>query len=624
MFLKKIDLISPPITLYYKGENSHPSIFSGILTIVAYSIIVAFGIYYFYTFLTRSNPSAFFFNRYVEDAGEFPVNASSMFNFIQVLNTQKNTPVDFELDKLRVIGLEEYIDTYVPNKKLADPDPSITTMGDRDVTYYDHWLYGNCNNDSDTKGIGYLIDQEKFLTSACIRYYYKKDEKKYYATNEEGFRWPNIIKGCSNPDRTYYGIILERCNQDDDADKLGVKCKSRDEITNYIDQISVNFLIIDHYADVLNYDHPFTKYFYSITNGLFSNSYTANHLNFNPAIMNTHNGIFFDNLVKTTGYFFDQNEKVTESEKVNDVLVAFYFWMQNRMQYYERNYDRLQDVLSDIGGIASIVMVVAVIINYLVSEYVTIKDTEDLILDSDEKNYGNPQEGEIIKKPTFFKRLSNVPSPPRRQNNINYANEYFNSRESPSYLRLMKDGVDIARNPSYGRDEKNEQYKNLYLKKNNALNNYFQENSNIDTEKSKQINFRGNERNQRNYYYKNRGYMARNQDISYSRNNVNNYNQFKTIEVGTTTRTNRNMISTTKRDDDKPLEAANLKFWHYLKYVICCYRYNDKIKYYDDFRREIISEESFMQNQLDIYKLKKVLEENNQVGNNVQTKKAKY
>ena len=46
MIFKKIDMLSPPITLFFKGDNSHSSIFSGILTIVAYIIIVIFGVYY--------------------------------------------------------------------------------------------------------------------------------------------------------------------------------------------------------------------------------------------------------------------------------------------------------------------------------------------------------------------------------------------------------------------------------------------------------------------------------------------------------------------------------------------------------------------------------------------------
>ena len=594
MFLKKIDMLSPPITLFYKGENSHPSIYSGILSILAYGVCIAFGFYYALNYINRESPTAFFFNRYVEDAGEYPVNASSMFNFIQVLETTSNKPRKVEFDAVRVIGLEETIDNYAPFKDASTNDDGVK----KKITDYDHWLYGYCNNDTDTEGIGYLINQDKFTESACIRYYYKKDEGKYYSTKESGFRWPDILHGCSHPDRTFYGIIMEKCETDEAATQLGVTCKDDTYIDEYIRSSSINYLIIDHYADVLNYEQPFTKYFYSITNGLFLNSYTTNHLNFNPAIMRTHNGIFFENIVETVGYFFDQNEKVTESKTVNGVIVAFYFWMQNRMQYYERNYKRFQDVLGDIGGVASIVLIAAQILNFLVSEYVILRDTEDLILDSDEKNYGNAQEGEIIKKPTILRKVNEISNPPKRQGNYsNYNNyDYSRSKESSNYQRLMKDGVEVAKN--YQRDEKNEQYKNYYLKRNNILNNYFQSENN-DYNPQNQYNQRCNVPRiygQKNYQQR---YM------------VDNTKNDQSTRSGMYNRNSRSMISTTKKDDDRPLERTDMNFWIYFKYVICCFRNNDRLKYYEDFRGKIISEESLMQHHLDIYRLKKIAEQEN-------------
>ena len=87
MFLKKFDMLSPPITLYYKGDDKHSSIFSAVLSIVAYTIVFTFGVYYALEFINRENPTAYFFNRYIEDAGEFPLNASSMFGFLQFVDT---------------------------------------------------------------------------------------------------------------------------------------------------------------------------------------------------------------------------------------------------------------------------------------------------------------------------------------------------------------------------------------------------------------------------------------------------------------------------------------------------------------------------------------------------------
>jgi hypothetical protein len=47
MFLRKVDFISPPITIFYKGESSHTSIFSGILSLIIYGFTFIFGIIFF-------------------------------------------------------------------------------------------------------------------------------------------------------------------------------------------------------------------------------------------------------------------------------------------------------------------------------------------------------------------------------------------------------------------------------------------------------------------------------------------------------------------------------------------------------------------------------------------------
>ena len=68
MTLKKFDFISPYITLYFKGEDRHSSIFSGILTIILYILVFGFSIYYTIIFVNKSNPTIYFYNRYVSDA----------------------------------------------------------------------------------------------------------------------------------------------------------------------------------------------------------------------------------------------------------------------------------------------------------------------------------------------------------------------------------------------------------------------------------------------------------------------------------------------------------------------------------------------------------------------------
>ena len=107
MFLKKLDWLSPPITLYFKGEGSHVSIYSGILSLVAYIIVVVATFYYALGFINRQDPKAYFFNRYIEDAGSFPVNSTQMFHFIQLVDVKSNLKIPFDISKFRVFGFDD-------------------------------------------------------------------------------------------------------------------------------------------------------------------------------------------------------------------------------------------------------------------------------------------------------------------------------------------------------------------------------------------------------------------------------------------------------------------------------------------------------------------------------------
>ena len=84
MFIKKLDYLSPSITFYYQGAQSHTSILSGIISIISIIIIIVFSLYYFHELIIRKNPNSFYFRSFIEDAGTFPINASSFFHFLSL------------------------------------------------------------------------------------------------------------------------------------------------------------------------------------------------------------------------------------------------------------------------------------------------------------------------------------------------------------------------------------------------------------------------------------------------------------------------------------------------------------------------------------------------------------
>ena len=560
MIFKKLDMLSPPITLFFKGDNIHSSIFSGILTIVAYVIIFIFGVYYSLEFIQKKNPSVFFFDRYTEDSGEYTLNSSSIFHYIELRyssNENLLSPIDFKM--IRIIGLENItIDNYPTTNLLNTP----------------HWLYGFCNNSTDTENIGYLITTESFFSCACIRKYYNPKTKQYYSTNDNNFIWPSIRHGMSNNNPSYYGVVVEKCKNDELRTKSGLgPCNDIDEINNFIYSHIIIMYLIDHYSDVLNYHKPFKKYFYSVGNLLFPNSYTVNNMNFNPSMIKSHNGIFFDNVIEQLSYLFTQNEKVTMDEEIEvkdesgniklestGIVSSYYFWLQNRLQFYERNYKRLQDTLSSIGGISRTVFAVAVFINSIVSNYIILLDTEELFL-----SLNMPNETKIIKTETISKDKKILCTPKRHY----YYNNNYRAKQASNFDRMIKEDIEI-----YNFQSENDRImrnNNLYLKRNNLVNIPFEQ-SRLKSQKeiinnnqiSKRIKFDKNQKGKRIQY-------------------------------------NNNLKKTDNNKNKEDIQSKKgFSFWKYLKYIICCKRNNSDILFYEDYRAKFISEEEIIHSHINL------------------------
>ena len=467
---------------------------------------------------------------------------------------------------IRIIGLESItIDNY-----------PITNLENTP-----HWLYGLCNNSTDTENIGYLITSEQFFSCACIRKYYDPNTKKYYNTNENKFIWPSIKHGMSNSANTFYGVIVEKCKNDELRTISGLgSCKDIDEINNFVYSHLITMYLIDHYSNVLDYHKPFKKYLYTVSNMIFPNSYTVNNMNFDPLMIRSHNGIFFDNIIEELSYLFNQNEKVTMDEEIEvkdengnfeydesgnkklestGIVSSYYFWLQNRLQYYERNYKRLQDTLSSIGGISRAVFVVAVFINSIVSNYIILLDTEELYI-----SLNIPKETKIIKP---FNKDKKILCTPKRHY---YYNNNYRAKQASNFDRMIKEDVEI-----YNFQSENERImrnNNLNIKRNNPFEPSRLENQNVIIINNKQINKR----------IKFDKYQKR-----YDIKKQNNNNLYKTDNDK-----NEENIKSKKRN--------SFSFWKYLKYIICCKRKNSDILFYEDYRAKYISEEEIIHSHINL------------------------
>ena len=368
MFLKKIDFLSPQITLYHKGLLYHSSLISGILSILICILVIIFSSLYLVKLWhrEREDPKMSSYSGFIEDAGIFNINSSELFHFLSLnLNKTNNYDSGFDFQAFKVIGLDTYFERYKSNENLNN---------------FNHWLYGPCNNETDAKGINHLITQEYFTKSACIKKYFNSTEQKYYNISEEGFKWPVIAHGTFNPNKKLYNIFVEKCEQKilDEINDKGYKCKNNSEIEELLKYAIIHLNFIDEYVDIKKYKEPIRKYFYRIENKLDKDNFSINHLNFIPSLIKTNDGIIKDNIKEEYSYSYIRNDVFVYTYYQN-IYIVYYFWLNNRINYFERTYESFQDKIANIGGIYEVLMTICLIINKIFNDYAMLSDTEQLL-----------------------------------------------------------------------------------------------------------------------------------------------------------------------------------------------------------------------------------------------------
>ena len=368
MFLYYIDILSPQITLYHRGLLYHSSYLSGILSILFCLVVIVFSAFYLRILWDRERdkPKMLTFSGFIEDAGEYIINSSSFFHFLSI-NTKMNSLKDegFDFTLFRIIGTNKYFEASSIEKNISK---------------IDHWLYGQCINETDTQGISYLVYQDYFNKSACIKKYFNSKEGRYYSTNEVGFKWPVIARGIFNHDSQFYNIVVEKCHQEslDEISDKDYKCKNETEIDDILKYVIIHLNFIDEYIDLQIYANPIKKYFYRIENKIEKEVLSLNHLSFSPTLLKTNDGILLHKAKEEISYSFNRNELYTLNNN-NNCYMIYYFWLINKLNYCERTYNRLQDIISDIGGTYEVILTLFILINKIFNYYAILGDTEELL-----------------------------------------------------------------------------------------------------------------------------------------------------------------------------------------------------------------------------------------------------
>ena len=298
-YLKKFDMISPNNILYFNNNPSHQSSFSGLLSLLCYSLIFFFFIYFSIDVIKKKNPTSYFYKQFIEEVGTYYLNTSTIFHYIQLLDEDNNIRIDD--NSFIMFGTEEYIDRFLLNFSLEETD---------------HYYYGKCikndilNNES-------IINEENIFNSYCIRGFWNATLKENTPTSHNNFIYPYLKYGSNSKKHKNigYGIYIIKCQN---ISYRKNKCKIRNEIEEeYNKLLRIKFTLIDNNFDITIYKKPVVPYLLEVTNHLTGNTITLNNLNFVPVNIKSDDGYVFSNDYIVDSFRFDLNEKLSYN-KNND------------------------------------------------------------------------------------------------------------------------------------------------------------------------------------------------------------------------------------------------------------------------------------------------------------------
>ncbi len=474
-----IDFLSPPITLFHLERRTHTSKIGGCLMIILVSLCVGYISYLLYYLVAHNRVTSIFFKKFEFEAGHYSFNPSTIFHFIQIFSPESGG----------------YFDKYDTRYIRAFTTYVHSNFKDSDLELYDHWVFDSCRKDVDDKGLEPSLFENvvNFTNAVCIRHFYNSSEKKYYSLGEEGFFWPYLEHGIAQRNNIYLTTIVQKCTNDSIINKLLGNCPSQKEIDQYVSQyFGIYLYFTDTQVDPTNYTMPIQKYLQTISTGIGTNqTYVESYIHYSPIRVRTNEGSLFGDSHELNSFYFDFNRKGSANNNPKYFTITkYYHLMQNNVQIYERRYNNVFDLLSEIGGVIQFIFYIFFWVNYIYNKYIIAYDTNSLFFAVKDNEH---------KKVDIKRDFSNT-SIIRNKNNIN--NFTFNINR----INKNKDNINYFKKPIKKflslqsiTEEKKEKL-NFNSLNNNNQSEQKEENTIIDNKRRKSENINVDE-NKKQYYY---------------------------------------------------------------------------------------------------------------------------
>ena len=364
MYIRKFDFITPLITLYYKGEDKHSSLFSGFFSIILSIIVSIICIFISFDFLFKQNPTAFYYKIKVKDTGIFKLAHNNFFHYLTFIDdkTKENA---FDEKLFSVIGLN--------NGKISD------FLNGNNISEYNfsHWKYEKCEKiNLEKANIADIYITEKYFNfSLCITKYYDKENNKIIGYEDQNFPYPKLENNLEKEYVTNYGIILKLCENFTEYNNNSCYDSEIIHLLPFEKEIKYYLNFYENNINIDDYKIPVSKQLNNISFNYDPTFIETNKINLLQTYVRTSDGIIFNNKTIIKTYNIDSFYNDFMYNHFNSFAKIIEIKMLNKIEIYHREYKKLQDIAGSVDGIIEfIILVVQILNNFFYHNYRLIND----------------------------------------------------------------------------------------------------------------------------------------------------------------------------------------------------------------------------------------------------------
>jgi hypothetical protein len=331
---RAIDIFKTPIKITYKRNPSYATLFGAFISIIVLILIILLAVFFSRNIYKRINPYIVYQE---ETLMHYPYIPITEHNFTMGIKIIDETMQPWSKEKI-----EGYLEIKPMYLSFINGTFEIINLPYKPCEE----VYSNIAN--------ITINSDNFIGAMC----------------PYNFSFPIF----GNPDTGDFGaltnLVYTCMNSTKNPEKV---CKSTQEIQDSMRNTQFKILYFDNILYANDYNQPLHKitsaYWDFLDYGVFKNI----EFYFKSVTIDTDDGVIFENMNTQYGSLFDSklNQK-SLLRSVNPELPLFQIDIKviNQRVYCKRIYEKIQNVLANMGGMIKVLMTVGFIIIYLINRTV--------------------------------------------------------------------------------------------------------------------------------------------------------------------------------------------------------------------------------------------------------------